>query len=51
MRDYNPKDISSIFQFSGKLLRHTLAQVVPLIDPSISKNDLIWKGKGGINSM
>ncbi|MCC8038020.1 MAG: DNA cytosine methyltransferase [Bacteroidales bacterium] len=47
-REYNADDALSIFRFSGKLLHPTLAEIVPMLDDTISEDDLSQDGKGGL---
>lgn len=47
-REYDPSDAVSIFQYSGRLLHNTLAQIIPLHNPDIDLDCLEAEGKGGL---
>ena len=48
MRNYDASDPMSIFSFSGSLLGHTLAEIIPYVDDSVSIESLNQDGKGGL---
>lgn len=48
MRQYNASDPLSIFSYSGGLLGHSLAEIIPFVDNSISLDNLEQDGKGGL---
>lgn len=48
MRKYDASNPLSIFSYSGSLLGHTLAEIIPFIDESVSLDALGQNGKGGL---
>lgn len=48
MRNYDVTKPLSIFSYSGGLIGHTLAEVIPFIDESVSLETLDQDGKGGL---
>ena len=48
LKEYDPTDALSIFKYSGRLIHHTLAEIVPLVNPSVVLDDLDQEGKGGL---
>ena len=47
-RNYNPKDVASIFAYSRELLHRSLAEVMPAIDASVTIDEIEQDGKGGV---
>ena len=50
-RLYDPADAASIFGYSSKLLNSTLAEVMAIIDPNVTADDMIRGGKGSLGNM
>lgn len=51
MRNYDSTDISSIFDFSEGLIHKSLFEAVQNLDSSITKDQLVRKGKGGLGQL
>lgn len=51
MREYDASDPLSIFAYSGGLLDHTLAEILPYIDENVDIDTLDREGKGGLGTL
>ena len=50
-RLYDSTDAASIFGYSSKLLNRTLAEAIEIIDPTITAEELLHRGKGSLGNM
>lgn len=48
---YDPTSAASIFAFSRGLLHRTLEEAVKVLDPNITKEQLVMHGKGGMGQL
>ena len=51
IRSYDSTDAASIFGYSSRLLNNTLAEVMAILDPDVTADEMLHRGKGSLGNM